>query len=211
MRFADLDAVTLDAHGTLVELRDPVPALRRALAEHRIEADDRAVARAFAAEIAYYRPRGSRGRDEESLRVLREECVGVFLTEVAAGIEPPAFAEQYLAALVFEPLPGVRDALRALRARGLALAVVSNWDVSLGEELERLGLAALVDTVVTSADAAVEKPDPAIFRLALERLGVEPARALHVGDRGEDEAGAARAGLAFARTPLPGAIAGLAA
>src|SRR4051812_31872654 len=211
MRFADLDAVTLDAHGTLVELLDPVPALRRALADHGVEADDRAVARAFVAEVEYYRPRGSQGRDGESLRVLREECVGVFLAEVGAEVDPPAFAEQYLAALVFEPLAGVLDALRGLRARGLALAVVSNWDVSLGEELERLGLAPLVDTVVTSADAGEEKPDPAIFRVALERLGVEPGRTLHIGDRGEDEAGAARAGLHFAPTPLPDALAGLAA
>lgn len=211
MRFADLDAVTLDAHGTLVDLLDPVPALRRALAGHGFDADDRAVGRAFAAEVAYYRPRGSQGRDEASLRRLREECVAVFLGEVGAGIEPPAFLEQYLAALVFEPLVGVIDTLRGLRARGLALAVVSNWDVSLGEELERLGMASLVDTVVTSADAGAEKPDPAIFRVALERLGVGPSRALHVGDRGEDEAGAARAGLRFAPTPLPEALAGLAA
>src|SRR5436305_9568519 len=78
MRFADLDAVTLDAHGTLVDLLDPVPALRRALAGHGFDADDRAVGRAFAAEVAYYRPRGSQGRDEASLRRLREECVAVF-------------------------------------------------------------------------------------------------------------------------------------
>src|SRR4051812_8109710 len=210
MRFADLDAVTLDAHGTLVELLDPVPALRRALADHGVEADDRAVARAFVAEVEYYRPRGSRGRGEESLRVLREECVGVFLAEVGARVEPAAFAEQYLAALVFEPLAGVADALRSLRARGLALAVVSNWDVSLGGELERLGLAPLVDTVVTSADAGAEKPDPAIFGIALQRLGGEPPPALPLRGPGEGERGARSAGLGFAPTPLPHALAGLA-
>ena len=52
--------------------------------------------------------------------------------------------------------------LKTLRARGLALAVVSNWDISLHKRLDHLGI-----PVVTSADAGVRKPDPAVFRLAL--------------------------------------------
>jgi FMN phosphatase YigB (HAD superfamily) len=210
MRFADLDAITLDAHGTLVELLDPVPALRQALTAHGVEADGPAVAQAFAAEVAYYRPRGSQGRDDASLQQLREECVGVFLAELGADLDPRAFAGPYLGALVFEPLAGTVDALRGLRSRGLALAVVSNWDVSLGDELDRLGLASLVDVIVTSAGAGAEKPDRAIFHAALERLDVAPGRALHIGDRDEDEQGARAAGMHFAPTPLIGALAGLA-
>ena len=58
MRFAELDAVTLDAHGTLVELADPVPDLDRGLRERGIERSGREIARAFAAEVDYYREIG---------------------------------------------------------------------------------------------------------------------------------------------------------
>jgi FMN phosphatase YigB (HAD superfamily) len=211
MRFADLDAVTVDAHGTIVDLLDPVPALCRALAGHGVDADPGAVTRAFHAEIAYYRPRGSQGRAAESLRRLREECVAVFLGDLGADLDAAAFTDPYIATFVFEALEGTFEGLRSLRARGLAIAVVSNWDVSLHEELDRLGIAPLVDLVVTSADAGVEKPDPGILLAALERLGVAPARALHIGDRDEDEQAARAAGMHFAPAPFAAAVAGLAA
>ena len=52
------------------------------------------------------------------------------------------------------------------------------------------------------------KPDPAAFSLALGRLRVEPERALHVGDEGEDAEGAAAAGIRFAEAPLSAAFEG---
>jgi putative hydrolase of the HAD superfamily len=111
-------------------------------------------------------------------------------------------------ALVFEPVPGAPETVRMLRERGLRLAVVANWDSALPEHLDRLGLARHFDTIVTSAEAGVPKPDPAIFRLALERLGAEPARALHVGDEPVDEEGARSTGMRFAPAPLATAFEG---
>jgi putative hydrolase of the HAD superfamily len=74
--------------------------------------------------------------------------------------------------------------------------VVSNWDVSLHDVLERTRLRALVDAVVISAELGAAKPDPAIFRAALERLGATAGEAMHVGDSVEhDVAGAHAAGL----------------
>ena len=107
---------------------------------------------------------------------------------------------------MFEPLPGVRETLQALRDRGIVLAMVSNWDCALHEHVERVGLSHLFTTIVASAEAGAEKPDPRIFRLALERLGVDPARALHVGDERNDEEGAAAAGMHFAPAPVPTAL-----
>jgi putative hydrolase of the HAD superfamily len=98
--------------------------------------------------------------------------------------------------------------LEELRGRGLDLAVVSNWDVGLAEHVKRIGAGHLFSAVVTSAEAGAAKPDPAAFRLALDRLRVEPARALHVGDEDEDEQGAAAAGVRFAPAPLETAFAG---
>ncbi len=84
----------------------------------------------------------------------------------------------------------------ALRDRGLKTIVVSNWDCSLGDVLERCGLAPLLDGAVSSAEAGHRKPDPGIFAPALELAGCEPAEALHVGDSPvEDGEGARAAGV----------------
>lgn len=202
---ADLDAVTIDAYGTLVELDRPVRRLRAALAARGAERDEDAVGRALGAEIAYYRAHKLEGADAASLARLRRRCAGVFVE--ALGCPELEFADDFLAALVFAPLPGVVPALERLRAHGLALAVVSNWDVGLHEHLRAIGLAAYFDAVVSSAEAGAEKPDAAPFRLALELLGVEPGRVLHVGDDDADRHGAAAAGMLFARAPLAGAVA----
>jgi HAD superfamily hydrolase (TIGR01509 family) len=204
MRFAELDAVTLDAFGTLVTLRDPVPSLREALAERGVERPPEHVAEAFAAETAYYRPRSLEGRDGESLALLRRDCAGVFLEALGAELDPAEFAGAYIRALEFELLPGVAEAVRSLRRRGLALAVVANWDSALPQHLEQLGLGDLV--VVTSAAVGAAKPDPALFLRALRALGVPPERALHVGDDEVDELGAAAAGMRFAPAPLAAAL-----
>jgi len=96
----------------------------------------------------------------------------------------------------WEVFPEVPAVLARLRARGLRLAVVSNWDPRLPDLLESLGLARSFDAIVYSSQVGVEKPDPRIFLSALGRLKVEPAAALHVGDgKVEDAEGAAAAGL----------------
>ena len=89
------------------------------------------------------------------------------------------------------------DALARLRAAGLRLGVVSNSDGRVEEALEAAGLRRYFDVVIDSALVGVEKPDPAIFRTALEVLDVRPEEALHVGDLYEvDVLGARAAGLA---------------
>ncbi len=208
MRFAELDAVTVDGYGTLVRLLDPVPSLVRSLVERGIDRDPERVRTAFLAEVAYYRPEAVGGRDPESLAGLRRDCTGVFLDAADAELEPESFVDDFMAAIRFEAVPGAIEALERLRGRGLDLAVVSNWDVGLPEHLERIGADRLFSAVVTSAEAGAAKPDPKVFRLALERLGVEPARALHVGDEDEDEQGAAAVGMRFAPAPLATAFAG---
>jgi HAD superfamily hydrolase (TIGR01509 family) len=210
MRFADLDAVTIDAFGTLVELRDPVGPLDLALRSRGVEREPDAIATAFRAEAEYYVPRSATGRDEASLALLRRDCAAVFLDALDAPLDPASFAAPYVEALEFAPVQGALPAVHALRRRGLALAVVSNWDVGLAEHLDALGVGALVDMVVTSAEAGAPKPDPAVFELALDRLRVAAERTLHVGDSEADEEGARAAGLRFAPAPLAAAVQALA-
>jgi putative hydrolase of the HAD superfamily len=208
MRFAELDAVTIDGYGTLLHLTDPIPALSEALAGHGVERSEQDVRRAFRAEVGYYRPRAHEGRDPASLAALRHDCVEVFLDALGDPLASAEFIRDFIAALVFEPVPGAEEVVAELRARGLRLGVVANWDCALPEQLARVGLLDPFDTVVTSARAGVAKPAPAIFELALRELGVRPERALHVGDEPIDEEGARAAGLAFAPAPLATAFEG---
>ena len=199
---AGFDAVTLDAFGTLLELRDPVPLLRRALAARGVVRDPTDVRRAFAAEVDFYVPRSHEGRDERTLAALRRDCAAVFLEALAADLDPGEFSPAFVAALGYRAIEGVPEALSRLRAGGVALACVANWDYTLPEHLASAGLGAHLRTVATSAEAGAPKPDPQVFRLALTRLGLEPARALHVGDAPADREGALAAGLAFEPVPV---------
>jgi HAD superfamily hydrolase (TIGR01509 family) len=195
-----LDAVTIDAYGTLVELLDPVPALQAALAERGVERDAGRIRAAFRAEVVYYRPRSVEGRDAESLAALRRDCAGVFLREAGADLDPAGFTAAFVDSLVFRPLADAVASVESLLAHGLALAVVSNWDVGLREKLGPL--ASRFACVVTSAEVGAPKPDPAVFLAALSHLGVDPSRALHIGDEPGDEEGARAAGMRFRWAPL---------
>lgn len=197
-----LDAVTVDAMGTLVELDAPADRLRAELVAAGVERTRDEVAAAFRAEVEYYLPRTLEGRDEGSLADLRRRCTAVFLEHARAELDPEGFVPSFVAGIVFRPLEGAEAALRRLRRAGLALACVSNWDVSLESQLERAGLAGFFDEIVSSAETGAAKPDPAVFATALARLGVPASRALHIGDGPGDRDGAAAAGLAFEPVPL---------
>jgi HAD superfamily hydrolase (TIGR01509 family) len=206
-RLADLDAVTLDANGTLIRLVDPVPKLDRVLKERGVERPEGEIRRAFEAEGAVYATRAIDARDRDSFATVQRECTAVFLDELGAnGLDPGEFAPLYVATMRFEVMPGVHDALQRLRRRGLELAVVANFDPTLRERLEELGLAASFSAIVTPADAGAGKPDRRIFQVALERLRVPPSRALHIGDGSRDEEGARAAGMEFAWAPIPTAL-----
>ncbi|MDI3297864.1 MAG: HAD-IA family hydrolase [Bacillota bacterium] len=96
-----------------------------------------------------------------------------------------------------QPDPDAPALLERLRAAGFRLGVVSNADRHAHALLEKAGLARYLELIFTSEEAGVEKPDPAIFRMALERLGLEAEEAVYVGDQLEvDVHGARAAGLA---------------
>jgi putative hydrolase of the HAD superfamily len=94
------------------------------------------------------------------------------------------------------PVPGAAETITALRERGLKIGLITvcSEDVALlWEETEFHGL---FDAEVFSATCGLRKPDPRIYELALERLGVEPHEAVFVGDGANDElAGAERVGM----------------
>ncbi|MGH2825474.1 MAG: HAD family hydrolase, partial [Actinomycetota bacterium] len=78
--------------------------------------------------------------------------------------------------------PDALPVLRDLHSRGYRLGLISNFEQWLEERLVELEVGQLFDVSVISGFVLIEKPDPAIYSLALKRAGVPPHRAVHVGD-----------------------------
>ena len=206
-------AVLLDALGTLVELDDPAPRLRAALLERAgVNVGLEAAGRGFGAEIGYYVVNQMRGGDLAGLEKLRDDCAtamrDALLDALAEADDPPAATADpraldhaavraaMLDALAFATFPDVLPALRELRDRGLRLVVVSNWDCSLPEWLDRCGIGELVNGSVSSAVVGEAKPAPAVYEAGLRLAGCDAAEALFVGDSVENDVlGARAAGL----------------
>jgi len=192
-------AILLDALGTLVALEPPAPFLRAELSmRFGLELGEADCARAIAAEIEYYRAHLDEGRDRDSLAELRRRCALALRGALPAPAQDAArdlaaLTQALLASLRFRPYPDAPPALDEWRERGLRLVVASNWDVSLHDVLERVGIGSSLDAVVTSAEAGARKPDSAIFVQALRAAGVRPEQAIHVGDSIEEDVRGARA------------------
>jgi putative hydrolase of the HAD superfamily len=121
------------------------------------------------------------------------DCARIVRDELGLDVPAAAIVDPLLDAISFTPYPDVAPALRELRAAGLRLIVVSNWDVSLHEALGATGLRALVDGALSSAEVGSAKPGGRIFALALSLAGVPAHAAWHVGDSVEADVGGARA------------------
>ncbi len=92
--------------------------------------------------------------------------------------------------------PDAIDAVRALRAKGLRIGVLSNAPSNMPRLLERLGILPHLDYTVISAVEGVRKPDKRIFLRTLQRAGSQPGETVHVGDMYvEDVLGGVTAGL----------------
>jgi HAD superfamily hydrolase (TIGR01549 family) len=92
--------------------------------------------------------------------------------------------------------PGTREALERLKSQGFKLAVVSNADGNVEKDAKDFRLAPFFDAIVDSHVVGVAKPDPRIFQIALERLGVTPEQARYAGDiYSIDMVGARAAGI----------------
>lgn len=198
-------AVTFDATGTLLHCPRLGEIYAQVLARHGIEADPREVARLFALVWRELDCRAVLGRDRYTAHPDGPRGFWArLLTRITEhlGTPPPSpFAaselyHRFALPEAWEVYPEVPGVLAALAGRGIALGVVANWDDRLPGLLAAVGLRSLFQTVVISSEAGTEKPDPAIFRLALERLGARPEEALHVGDQVRlDVEGALAAGM----------------
>jgi putative hydrolase of the HAD superfamily len=187
-------AVLIDVLGTLVYLDEPGPHLRAELAKRGIRVSEEEAGAAIGAEIGYYLAHHMDGATSDGLEDLRDRCADEIVRTLGLPAEHHAAVRAaMLDALVFTPFDDVVPALRELRDRGLTVVAASNWDCSLPDAMERVGLGELLDGAVSSAVAGVAKPDPAVFRAALRVAGCEPEEALFVGDSLENDVRGAEA------------------
>ena len=138
------------------------------------------------------------GRTSEAWR----DYFRILLTRVGA---PPEGTEEIIDTLAEAhqrvglwtvAIEGAVATVRALKEAGHRIGVVSNAEGRVERDLDGAGYAGLFETVVDSHVVGVEKPDPEIFRIALERMGVAPESAVYLGDvPAVDVAGARAAGL----------------
>lgn len=126
---------------------------------------------------------------------------------MALGIEDRAAAAE-VARLDVETIQrcvrlydGAEACLRRLRERGFRLGLISNATATTAFVVSSLRLRELLDLLVFSYEAGAVKPDPAIFRRALDRAGCHAGEALFVGDGANRELDAARA-LGFATVQM---------
>jgi putative hydrolase of the HAD superfamily len=90
----------------------------------------------------------------------------------------------------------VAAALDDLKRRGLKLGLISNIERDMTATLEKLGLSAMMNTIVTSQDTGFTKPQPEIFRYALNKANVSADEAVYIGDQYQvDVIGANGAGM----------------
>jgi HAD superfamily hydrolase (TIGR01509 family) len=102
------------------------------------------------------------------------------------------------------PYPDTETVLKGVSGKGVKLGVLSNIAFDIRPAFSRRGWDAFVDEFILSFEVGAVKPEPEIFRTAVERLGVDPAETLMVGDSDEADGAARAIGCAFALVePLP--------
>jgi putative hydrolase of the HAD superfamily len=119
---------------------------------------------------------------------------GVTADDQLVGVAAVAYRERYVSA--WRAVPGAAALLAALKTRARIGIVTNNLLQEQQEKMRFCGFAAHVDVLIVSETAGVSKPDPAIFLLALNRLGCSAADAVMVGDSWRiDVLGARAAGI----------------
>lgn len=196
-----IKAIFFDAAGTLIRLTHTAGWHYAFVGEKvglRLPADafDRAFANAWG--TMPLRPATGTPREDDDKGWWRE-LVGCVFDEVAPHTDEldrdnffEVAYEHFAEAGVWELYPETFFVLADLAPR-IDLAVISNFDGRLRVILERLGISRFFRRYFISSEMGYDKPDPQIFRYALELAGCKPAEVLHVGDDAERDWAAARA------------------
>ncbi len=197
-----IKAVFFDFYNTVVYFRPPLDEIQQASCmEVGLGVSKSGVRKGYAMADEFM-------GQENSVKPLAErdqEEQGKFFTEYeriilkGAGLDvSPRLAQQVwsIASQVpkdFALFDDVIPAMQLLKKQGIILGVISNLREDMVDISKGLGLEPYLDFTVTAAEAGAEKPHPPIFLAALERAGVSPREAMHVGDQYQSDVEGARA------------------
>jgi 2-haloacid dehalogenase len=182
-------ACVFDAYGTLFDVHSAVGRLRPQIGTH---AD--ALPHIWRTkQLEYSWLRALMGRHADFWQVTGEALdYALARAEVDASVREPLMQ----AYLTLEAYPEVGDVLRRLRAAGLKLAILSNGEPAmLAAAVENAGIGALLNAVISVEEAGVYKPDPRVYRLAVDRLAVRADQIAFQSSNAWDVNGAACFGL----------------
>jgi putative hydrolase of the HAD superfamily len=183
--------IFFDAGGTILE---PYPTFAEAFARiartHGHEVAPAQVQALFhrlgpnVAEVAQEADVTNPTTSSEASRIFWRHLYTRFLT--ALGIDDEALRDDLLETFSdkasYKLFPEVLDSFERLRQSGYRLGLISNFERWLEEVLIEEKAGEIFDVRVISGIEGVEKPDPEIYRLAIERAGVQPGECVHVGD-----------------------------
>jgi putative hydrolase of the HAD superfamily len=191
------DTVLLDAGGVLLDL--DYAFLRRLVEARHADTTLELLSHAEAhARTSIDRRVREGGRSAEAWRDYFRTLLGhVWVPpELHDGIIDTLWDAHQRVGLWTVPIDGAVDAVRAIKAAGYKTGVVSNAEGRVANDLSAAGYDGLFDAVIDSHLVGCEKPDPAIFAIALEKLGSAPGRTVYLGDVPSiDVAGARAAGI----------------
>ena len=199
------DAVFFDAGDTLLYIPQAAAIMRRYLAERGLDCEERRIGELFTESyrLLYYgkRSRGDEVCSPESERsfwkeVYKRVLLGLGVAEHREERTIEQWSHEWFDIFTspepYELFDDVADTLERLSREGLRLGVVSNFAPTLRTILRHKSILHYFDPVIVSTEVGLEKPNPAIFRLALERSGLKAERVLHVGDHDVNDIWAAR-------------------
>ncbi len=206
--FQNIGACLFDAYGTLFDVHSPVGKEAQRLGDK---------AEAVSAlwrqkQVQYTWLRSLMGAHADFWQVTGEALDFALATH---GIDDPPLRERLLELyLTLDTYPEVPGALARLREAGVSCAILSNGEPRmLAAAAESAGIDAVLNDIISVEDAGIYKPDPRVYRLGVERTGLEAAHIAFVSANAWDVAGAAYFGFTvawinrFAQQPerLPGA------
>ena len=204
--------ILFDFSGTLFRITDTRTWLDGALAALALDLPEaEAAALAERLERAGALPGGANPQElpaalrqqwaERDLDAARHRAAYTGLTGLAGPLPDPRLADvlydRHQHPESWRPYPDTEAVLKELRRRDVPVAVVSNIGWDLRPVFRDHGVGHLVDAYVLSFEHGVQKPDPRLFRIACDALGLEPAEVLMVGDDPGADGGATALGCAF--------------
>lgn len=192
-QFQNIQACVFDAYGTLFDVHSAVARHRDRLGE----AADRVSTLWRSKQLEYTWLRSLMGRHADFWQVTGEALDYAF---DACGVADSALREDLMQAyLNLDCYAEVPETLTRLKARGMKTAILSNGSPAmLQAAVDGAGLAGLLDATLSVEEVGLYKPDPRVYRLAVDRLGVAADRIGFQSSNGWDVAGAACFGFRVA-------------